>query len=819
MAVSTTLQNGSSVITWQAAGALSFELVDSNGVPIGGSTVVENGPSAWTSVTALADGGFSIIWDSGANAQPMAQNYSATGAAIGTAYPLSVAPSLGSFASTSLELPEGSQSGSGPWTTLLPNGDMILVTDGATGSPPQLLIQQFDPAGHEVGSDYVEIFQGLPGLGEVQTTALAGGGYVVTETDNQNYGGALYYDLFRADGTHVAGKQVALSAPQGMATHATASLPDGGFVMSWVAPETNGSSPFSPATYAVFAEEFRSDGSAATSAQMLGVLSSSYTAPEITALASGKYAISWTSGEAAQSASFTEQGAALSNETNDTVYTPATSYSAPVGPHRVVLVGSTVQAVTGNNLGDTITSNEMASTLIGGAGNDTLVAGHQANVLTGGGGADMFVFPYLPWNAGQITDFASGTDKIDVSAILTSKGYSGTDPFGDHTLTLVSDGHGGSDLMYNPPGAGSNGVWPLTIVDIDNAAPSSLNVSTDFITGYGASAGGTGTSGGTGPGTGTGSGTGTGGDTGSGSTTSGPTLTGNDTVGQILTAAGPDATFIAGHQSVVMTGDGGANTYVINDLPWNAGQITNFNPASDKIDVSAILQSQGYTGSNPFGDGTLILSSDGHGGSELVYCPPGAGANGVWPISLVDIDHLASSALNMSSDFITASGGSSSGVSGTTGGATGTGTGTGSGSGTASTGLTLTGNDTVGQVLTATAPNATFIAGHQSVVMTGDGGANIFVINDLPWNAGQITNFDTASDTVDVSDILQSHGYTGSNPFGDGTLSLASDGHGGADLIYNPPGAGSNGVWPILLVDIDHVTPAQFQARDWVLHH
>lgn len=805
MAVSTSLQNGSSVIAWETSDAVSFELLDSNGVPAGSPVTAESGASVWTSVASLADGGFSIIWDSAVGVQPVAQDYNASGAAVGAVYTVSGAPATAPLASTSLELPSGNQNGSGPWTTLLPNDDTIVVTSQDNTGPgaPQLLIQQFDPAGHEVGSDYVDVKEGLPGLGQVQTNALTDGAYVVTFTDNQNFGGALYYDLFQADGTHVASATVAQAGFQLIPAHSTASLPDGGFVMSWVAAEFDTQNLASPAPYAVFAEEFRSDGSAATSPQMLGVFANSqtgYAAPEIDALANGKYTISWTSGGAQQSASFAEQGAPVSNYTNDAIFTPASAYTLPAGPHSVTLVGNMAQTVTGNDLGDTIVSNDYASTLIGGQGNDTLVAGHAATVMTGGGGANVFVFPVLPWNAGEITDFNVTQDKIDVSAILQAAGYTGSDPFGDGTLTLNSDGHGGSDLTYNPPGAGSNGVWPIAVVDIDNVAASSLNTSTDFITGTAAS-----DSGGT---SGSGGDTGSSGGTGSGSSgvTSGPHLTADNSPGQQLTATQPNATFDAGQNSVVMTEDGGNNIFCYTALPWNAGEITNFNPAQDTIDVSAILKAVAYSGTDPFGDGTLTLNPDGHGGTDLTYNPPGAGANGIWPTTVVDIDNVTAASLNTSTDFVTGSGASGS-------------SGTGTGTGQTLIGQTLAANDTAGQSLTATTPNDTFIAGHNSVVMTGDGGANTYMFNALPWNAGEITNFNPAMDKIDVSGILQTAGYTGADPFGDGTLSLNPDGHGGTELVYHPPGAGSNGVWPTSIVDIDHVTSSQFQASDWLFHH
>ncbi|HWF63308.1 MAG TPA: family 16 glycosylhydrolase [Rhizomicrobium sp.] len=447
----------------------------------------------------------------------------------------------------------------------------------------------------------------------------------------------------------------------------------------------------------------------------------------------------------------------------------------------------------GTTTGPTLSANNSAGQVLhASAPNATFNAGQNSAVMTEDGGANTFVYTALPYNAGQITNFNPASDKIDVTAMLHAAGYAGTNPFGDGALTLTSDGHSGTDLIYHPPGAGSNGVWPVTVVDIDNVAASSLNTATDFVTGFGGSTS-----------TGSGTGSGTSGSSG-GNTTAGPTLTASNSAGQVLHATAANATFVAGQNSVVMTEDGGANTFVYTALPYNAGQITNFNPASDKIDVSAMLHAAGYTGSNPFGDHALTLVSDGHSGTDLMYNPPGAGSNGIWSTTVVDIDNVAPGSLNTSTDFIT--GASASSTSSSTG------------SGTAA-GVTLTANNTAGQVLTAATPNDTFIAGQNSVVMTGDGGANSFVFNAAPWNAGQITNFNPTSDTINVAGLLHSEGYSGTNPFGDGTLSLSSDGNGGTNLYYNPPGAGSNGHWPIKVVDIDHVTPAAINTtKDFILH-
>ncbi|MFM8009274.1 MAG: bluetail domain-containing putative surface protein, partial [Dolichospermum sp.] len=88
----------------------------------------------------------------------------------------------------------------------------------------------------------------------------------------------------------------------------------------------------------------------------------------------------------------------------------------------LTLTGAAAINGTGNTANNVITGNSANNTLNGGLGNDTLNGGAGADILTGGVGSDIFVFQFgqSPVSgADRITDFAIGTDRID---LLSSTG-------------------------------------------------------------------------------------------------------------------------------------------------------------------------------------------------------------------------------------------------------------------------------------------------------------------------------------------------------------------------------------------------------------
>jgi Ca2+-binding RTX toxin-like protein len=121
--------------------------------------------------------------------------------------------------------------------------------------------------------------------------------------------------------------------------------------------------------------------------------------------------------------------------------------------------------------------NDAGDTVQGGRGNDIITAGHGADTLAGGPGNDTFDFNFLKTAADSITDFAQGSDVVDLRTLYASIGYTGSDPVADQWLSLTSDGHGGTDFVVAP----HNGGASQTIVDMLHVSPTLLHEGTDFL--------------------------------------------------------------------------------------------------------------------------------------------------------------------------------------------------------------------------------------------------------------------------------------------------------------------------------------------------
>jgi hypothetical protein len=337
------------------------------------------------------------------------------------------------------------------------------------------------------------------------------------------------------------------------------------------------------------------------------------------------------------------------------VTTGAASYTAPAGVTDITLTGSH-QAVYLNNAGDTVHANDTGSYLFGGTGSDVFDFGRGGDWAAGGGGNDTFVFASTPWAAGGVTDFNTG-DTVDLTGLLHGAGYAGSDPVGAGYLKITDDGQGDAQIWSH-----LNSTWWLTTT-LQHVTASQLQVQGDDVVMSGSGGGTGGTGGGTGGGaTGGGSAVTTG-----AATYTAPagvtdvTLTGSyqavhgnnlgdtfhsdNNVAYLFGGTGND-TFNLGRGGDWAAGGGGNDVFAFSATPWAAGGVTDFT-AGDKVDLTGLLASSGYTGADPIGAGVIKITDDGQGDAQIW-----SHLNSTW-WQVTTLQHVQASSLHMSGAFIT----------------------------------------------------------------------------------------------------------------------------------------------------------------------
>lgn len=481
------------------------------------------------------------------------------------------------------------------------------------------------------------------------------------------------------------------------------------------------------------------------------------------------------------------------------VSTSARTYVAPAGVTDIHLTGSG-QNITANSAGDVIWSDNTSNFLRGGAGDDLFHIGRGGDYVYGGGGADTFAFAETPWAAGTIGDFASD-DRIDLRGLLASASYTGSDPVADGYLKITNDANGNAQIWADYNQTGNNGWWLVTtVVGVHDASlqlnngvityitPPSAVITAD--TNYWAPA----------------------------SVTS-ITLTGsqqtvhvsnaqNSTVysdggGNTLVGGTGHNLFHIGGGGDTVIGGMGRNTFAFDQTPAVAAAITNFHVTNgDSIDVSGLLANDGYTGSNPIGDGYLKLTANGDveqlwanghpsdsNGWTLVANISGGTGTLTYSDGLLynAISHPGGTATNPGLNY----GYDTVIVTGTNGGAAA---------------------DNGGQTLIDQGANSSLVGGQgddtlvfgPSTAQFGlDGGVDTIVLNAHPTVDAFEYSWDgfSTGDRIDARNLLDGIGYTGADPTVDGHLYFRetpvdySHGYPGyspyqSQLMWDPDGSG-----------------------------
>lgn len=125
-----------------------------------------------------------------------------------------------------------------------------------------------------------------------------------------------------------------------------------------------------------------------------------------------------------------------------------------------IAYGTSIENAVGTQARDVIWGNELANRLNGGGGNDVLDGYEGADSLTGGSGADTFAF-HLIERGDTITDFVSGSDKIDLRGTGVDMTFIGNGAFSHvagqlrysgGVLEADINGDGIADLQINVHG-------------------------------------------------------------------------------------------------------------------------------------------------------------------------------------------------------------------------------------------------------------------------------------------------------------------------------------------------------------------------------
>ncbi len=140
-------------------------------------------------------------------------------------------------------------------------------------------------------------------------------------------------------------------------------------------------------------------------------------------------------------------------EGSDTVY---------AGVGYTLGAGSEIEFLRANAgaTGLTLTGNEFANTIVGGAGNDVLTGGGGKDTLNGGAGSDRFVYTETDQSTvasfDTISGFVHGLDLIDfttIAGIATVQGLiSGATQVNAHSIAWLQSG-GTTQVLVNTTGA------------------------------------------------------------------------------------------------------------------------------------------------------------------------------------------------------------------------------------------------------------------------------------------------------------------------------------------------------------------------------
>lgn len=241
--------------------------------------------------------------------------------------------------------------------------------------------------------------------------------------------------------------------------------------------------------------------------------------------------------------------------------------------------------------------------------------------------------------------------------------------------------------------------------------------------------------------------------------------------------AGAD-TLNAGQGPDRLTGGAGADAFTFKVLPWNGGQITDFELGVDRLDISALYQG-GFSGTDPVAAGYVRFESNGAGGTKVMLDLDAAGSASPWAFHVATLDGVSPAGLTAAQVF--------------------------GGAPAAPEGHRMV-SDRYADVLIGGAGDDTLVAGQGPDQLTGGAGGDVFAYTAKPWNGGEIADFELGLDRLDISALFQG-GYAGADPVADQYVRFESDGAGSTKVMLDADGAGAAHGWSSLVTILKGISP------------
>jgi Ca2+-binding RTX toxin-like protein len=417
----TALTDGGYVVTWNSFGqdgsgsGIYAQRYDMAGASVGGEVQVNSttlSEQLGSAVTALTDGGYVVTWTSlnqdGSGSGIYAQRYDATGVAVGGEVLVNSTTLNDQFDSAVTALADGGYV-------------VTWQSSGQDGSGSGIYAQQYDASGAAVGSEVQVNTFTANGQGDSAVTALADGGYVVTWSsfgqDGSSFG--IYAQRYDAVGSAVGAEfQVNSTIASIQFLSAVTALADGGYVVTWTSYGQDNNDG-SPGIYAqrYDAAGNRVGGEVRVNSTTLDNQSES----AVTALADGGFVVTWSSSgqDGSSSGIYAQRYDAAGAAVGLTVTGTAGADRLSVGVHSLLTVDGAGgnDTLTGGVGADILLGSAGLDSLTGNGGNDYLDGGIGADLLIGGAGGDTYVIDHL---GDKVTEIGlGGTDQVQASVTYT----------------------------------------------------------------------------------------------------------------------------------------------------------------------------------------------------------------------------------------------------------------------------------------------------------------------------------------------------------------------------------------------------------------